>query len=70
MNQVEQWFSILEYKRFSIADFGSIAELAQSLQTFVEQWNVKAHAFKWSNYSFDNVLAKCEALPLPLAAVA
>ena len=60
MNQVEQWFSILQRKRMSITDFESIDELAQSLEAFVQQWNVKAHAFKWNSRSFDKGLAKCE----------
>ena len=68
MNQVEQWFSILQRKRFTIADFGGIAQLAAQLQTFVGQWNAKAQAFKWNTHSFDKVLAKCEHLTLQAVA--
>ena len=60
MNQVEQWFSILQRKRFSISDFGSIVEIAQNLEVFIKQWNARAHGFKWHSRFFDKVLAKCE----------
>jgi len=68
MNQVEQWFSILQRKRFTIADFGGLLELAHQLQIFVEQWNAKEHGFKWNNHSFDKILAKCEQVTSHAAA--
>lgn len=60
MNQIEQWFSILQRKRFTIADFESIAHLAERLEAFVAEWNEKAHPFNWSSASATKVLAKCE----------
>ena len=60
MNQVEQWFSILQRKRFGISNFADKADLAERLDAFVREWNTNAHAFKWSRKSFDKVLAKCE----------
>lgn len=39
MNQVEQWFSILQRKRLAIADFTGKAHLAERLQAFVKEWN-------------------------------
>lgn len=60
MNQVEQWFSILQRKRFNIADFESIEHLAERLSAFVEEWNAKAHPFNWSSASATKVMAKCE----------
>ena len=60
MNQVEQWFSILQRKRLGIANFSDKQDLAERLDAFVREWNLHAHAFRWSSKSFDKVLAKCE----------
>lgn len=58
MNQVEQWFSILQRKRLRIVDFSSKAHLSERLLTYIAQWNETAHAFKWSAKSFTKILAK------------
>jgi hypothetical protein len=47
MNQVEQWFSILQRKRLRIANFADKQVLAQRLQTFIVEWNAIAHPFNW-----------------------
>lgn len=60
MNQVEQWFSILQRKRLRIADFADKAALAERLRAFVTEWNQVAHPFKWSTKSVAKVMAKCE----------
>jgi transposase len=60
MNQVEQWFSILQRKRLRIADFTDKAALAERLQAFISEWNQVAHPFKWSTKSVAKVMAKCE----------
>lgn len=49
MNQVEQWFSILVRKRFTIPHFQSKDDLKSELYSFIAQWNEAAHAFKWDN---------------------
>lgn len=67
MNQVEQWFSILQRKRLRIADFTNKAHLAERLMAFVSQWNQHAHPFRWSTKSVAKVMAKCETT-LPMAA--
>lgn len=67
MNQVEQWFSILQRKRLRIADFASLVHLAERLQAFVAQWNQHAHPFNWSSKSVAKVMAQCDE-PLALAA--
>jgi transposase len=60
MNQVEQWFSILQRKRLRIADFADCAELAARLAAFVREWNEQAHPFQWSRASAARVMAQCE----------
>jgi transposase len=60
MNQVEQWFSILQRKWLSISDFSSLAQLADRLMAFVLEWNVYAHPFNWSTVSLTKVLTTCE----------
>jgi transposase len=63
MNQVEQWFSILQRKRLAIVDFASKAELAEKLQQFIRQWNEQAHPFNWTGKSVAKVMAKCQRAP-------
>jgi transposase len=65
MNQVEQWFSILQRKRLRIADFADKAALAERLQAFLTEWNQVAHPFKWSTKSVAKVMAKCERTEAP-----
>jgi DDE superfamily endonuclease len=60
MNQVEQWFSILQRKRLAIADFKDKAHLAERLQAFVKEWNEQAHPFQWTKKSVAKVLAKSD----------
>jgi transposase len=60
MNQVEQWFSILQRKRLAIADFQDKAHLADRLQAFVKEWNEQARPFQWTKKSVAKILAKCE----------
>jgi hypothetical protein len=65
MNQVEQWFSILQRKRLVIADFTNKGELAERLQAFIREWNQVAHPFKWSTKSVAKIMAKCEPKEAP-----
>lgn len=67
MNQVEQWFGILQRKRFSIANFESKADLKEKIEQFISHWNRYAKPFKWTRRSFDKVLAKAEAQTLAAA---
>ena len=60
MNQVEQWFSILQRKRLRIADFADKAALAERLQAYIAEWNHVAHPFNWSTKSVAKVMAKCK----------
>lgn len=63
MNQVEQWFSILQRKRLAIADFADKAALAERLQAFIREWNEHAHPFKWTTKSVSKVMSKCQIMP-------
>ena len=65
MNQVEQWFSILQRKRLRIADFADKAALAGRLRAFIAEWNRVAHPFKWSTKSVAKVMAKCRMTEVP-----
>ena len=67
MNQIEQWFSILVRKRLRIADFESKAHLTERLRAFIREWNARAHAFRWTEKSFDKILARCEQAMLQAA---
>ena len=60
MNQVEQWFSILQRKRLRIADFADKQALAERLSAFIAEWNAQAHPFNWSSKSQALVMAKCQ----------
>jgi transposase len=60
MNQVEQWFGILQRKRLVIADFADKAALSERLLAFVSHWNEYAHPFNWSTKSVAKVMAKCQ----------
>jgi transposase len=65
MNQVEQWFSILQRKRLRIADFPTKAALAERLQAFITEWNQVAHPFQWKTKSVAKVMAKCQRAEAP-----
>jgi transposase len=62
MNQVEQWFSILQRKRLRIADFESKDHLRTKLQQFMSEWHLQAHPFNWSTKSVAKVMAEAPAL--------
>ena len=67
MNQVEQWFSIVQRKRLRIADFANKSPLAECVMAFVAQWNEHAHPLQWSTKSVAKIMAKCE-ITMPKAA--
>jgi transposase len=59
MNQVEQWFGILQRKRFRIADFASKDDLRRKVEQFIQEWNQRAHPFNWSTKSVAKIMADC-----------
>ena len=60
MNPVEQWCSILQRKRFRIADFTDKKHLAKRLLTVVAEWSAYARPFRWSTKAVAKVMDKCE----------
>jgi transposase len=60
MNQIEQWFSILQKKRLVAPNFADLDELAMKVTAYIVEWNAESHPFQWTRKSFDKVLAKVE----------
>jgi len=60
MNQVEQWFSILQRKRLRLADFADKADLEAKILAFIEQHNEHARPFNWTTKSATKVMAWAE----------
>ncbi len=60
MNQVEQWFSILQRKRLTAPNFADLRVLEERVLAFIDEWNHCAHPFNWTIDSFDKVLAKID----------
>lgn len=56
MNQVEQWFSILQRKRLRLADFASKDALRDAIERFIAQSNEHAHPFRWDQRSAAKVM--------------
>ena len=56
MNQVEQWFSILQRKRFAGPNFADVADLERKVGAFISEWNDIAHPFNWTRASFAKIL--------------
>lgn len=67
MNQVEQWFSILQRKRMVAPNFNDLADLEAKISAFIEEWNQVAHPFAWTPASFEKILAKVDATLRPAA---
>ena len=61
MNQVEQWFSIVQRKRLAAPNFADLGDLEAKILAFITEWNGAAHPFNWTSKSFEKVLAKVEA---------
>ena len=61
MNQIEQWFSIIQRKRLTAPNFADLDALEERLLAFIEEWNESAHPFTWIAKSFDKILSKVDA---------
>lgn len=60
MNQVEQWFSILQRKRLRATNFADLADLEQKVLAFIDEWNEIAHPFNWTAKSFERILQRLD----------
>lgn len=60
INQVEQWFSIIQRKRLRISDFESLDDLDDKIIQFINEWNENSHPFNWTKNSFDKIYEKCK----------
>jgi len=58
MNQIEQWFSVMQRKRMRAPNYADLSDLETRITAFVAEWNDIAHPFKWSPKSFDKVLSR------------
>lgn len=67
LNQVEQWFSILQRKLLRHPNFADLVALGKALEAFIAHWNRFAHPFNWTTRSITKVMAKCQ-LPLEASA--
>lgn len=58
VNQIEQWFSILQRKRLKISDFESLDDLEDKIIQFINELNENPHPFNWSKKSFKKIYEK------------
>lgn len=63
LNQVEQWFGIIQRKLLRLANYASCAHLAEAIQQFIERWNERAHPFNWRTTSLTRVMAAATLQP-------
>jgi transposase len=62
MNQVEQWFSIIQRQRWSIADNASKDPRCAKIEPLIQEWNQHAPPLNWSAKSVAKVMAAAPAL--------
>ena len=60
LNQVEQWFSILQRKLLRRPNFAGLDALAEAIRDFIARWNRFAQPFNWTTRSIAKVMAKCQ----------
>lgn len=56
LNQVEQWFGLLQRERLKVSDFASLSDLTLKIRSYIEQYNEGARPFAWSKRSFEKLL--------------
>lgn len=67
INQIEQWFSILQRFRLKAPNFKNLYDLELKTMVYIQQWNERARPFNWTKRSFDKILAKVDTA-VPMAA--
>jgi hypothetical protein len=58
MNQVEQWFSVLQRKRLRVPNFDDLTDLEDKILAFISEWNAEAKPFNWTRKSFDKAIRR------------
>lgn len=48
MNQIEIWFGIINRKLLKRQSYTSVEEMKESIRRFIDQYNLTAHAFRWT----------------------
>lgn len=56
MNQIEQWFSIIQRKRLVAPRFADLQDLEAKILGFIDEWNQDPHPFAWTRRSFAKAL--------------
>jgi hypothetical protein len=62
MNQVEQWWSMVQRKRLRIVAVASKDHLREQIEQFIPEGHQHAHPFNWSTQSVAKVMAAAPAL--------
>lgn len=57
LNQVEQWFGIIQRKLLRLANYPSCDHLAEAIHRYIEHWNRQAHPFNWGSGSLTRLMA-------------
>lgn len=68
MNQVEQWFGVLQRKRLRLSDFASKADLSAAIGRFITESNDNAHPFRWDQRSAEKLRTWARRRPVRKAA--
>lgn len=63
LNQVEQWFGIIQRKLLRLANYSDRAALAAAIGAYIERWNRYAHPFNWQTSSITRVMATVQMEP-------
>ena len=61
LNQVEQWFAIIQRKLLRLANYPDTDALADAIQQYIAHWNRRAHPFNWQATSLTRVMAATSA---------
>lgn len=60
LNQVEQWFGIIQRKLLRTANFASAAAMCEQIIAFIARWNANAHPFNWRSASVARIMANSQ----------
>lgn len=60
MNQVEQWFSVLQRKSLRVANFPSVQEFGEHIYDYIDRHNRTAHPYNWRVESFEKIRRTCD----------